>query len=87
MKRFILVFGLLILASGLGFMGGVDYQKSQAIPYSDQVDYLIQCMETARYTHQYFVDNPGHYYGQAAFTQEQWVKIYSETIEILESLK
>ena len=58
MKKLIVIL-LLILGSVFMFIGGVNY----SLPYAEQdIQTSIKFMERARYSHQYYIDNPEQLY-------------------------
>ncbi len=75
MYRIIIVVLLLIIAV-MGFV------KVNAQP---DTEYLIRAMETARDSHQYFVENPELIWwdDRYGYQDEQWVSIYDDVIEEL----
>ena len=73
-SKIIIVFLLLIIAV-------MSFVKVNAQP---DTEYLIRAMETARDSHQYFVENPDKVvYSPTEFQDERWVEIYDGVIKEL----
>jgi len=86
MKIALIVIGCFLVGMGIGVaLDGSPVDCSAP----DNLDYLIDSMETARESHQDIVDNPERYSNwlKAGIDHRIWVETYEDILEILRNLR
>ncbi len=92
MKYLLLILGFMAVFTSGFFMGTIwersvqSYEQALREYNNIELNYLILNMKVARNSHQYYIDNPDPY-KPWYYSQEDWVIIYENIIELLEGLR